>query len=324
MRKYPLIALCFLAALLGAGILGSALAGARRNFPIAIAISPGSDFALVGNEERAGEVYALPDLKLVRVLEAEKGSYARWHPTQPRVALFASHLWIYSADPWRLVHHSVAAFADVAFHGEKPQLIGLQKTAEIGDRTQWSLMLVGLETNPAMSTFPIPDAKPNRVVYAGQDQALVLGGDGFCSLWDLQSHALVATASFEGMRGPLAADASLQAERRWIAWVSQDTGRAGIISVPGLEEVRSFAAHKRGYAESLRFSPDGKRLATGSGYPESVLKVWDAETGTLLGKKTGLQVLDLGWSPDGQTLYLCDRRNEQPSALATAELTLQP
>ena len=70
-----------LAALVAAGepVRGQAIP--RRNFPISISADPAGEFALVGNEERAGEVWSLPDLKLVRVLEAEKRSYARWHPT---------------------------------------------------------------------------------------------------------------------------------------------------------------------------------------------------------------------------------------------------
>lgn len=324
MRKSQPPVRFLLVALLGAALVGTALGVPRRNFPIGIALSPRGDLALIGNEERAGEVLALPELKLVRVLEAEKGSYARWHPKEPRVALFSSHLWIYSTDPWRLVHHSVADFADVAFHGDKPQLVGLQKTSETADRAQWSLMVVGLDPNPQMSTFPIPDPKPNRIVYAGDDQILVMGTDGRCSLWDLSSHAAVSSATIEGMLGPLAVDASLAETRRLAAWVSQDTGRAGIIALPGLEAVHSFDAHKRGYAEALRFSPDGGQLVTAAGFPESTLKLWDVATGALLGKKTGMQVLDLAWSTDGKTLYLCDRRNEQPSALAAAELTLQP
>jgi WD40 repeat protein len=315
--------------LVGAGLVGSALLAAwlghsalgvpRRNFPIGVAVSPNGDLALVGNEERAGEVRRLPDLQIVRVLEAEKGSYVRWHPKEPRVALFSTHLWIYSTQDWRLVHHSVAAFVDVAFHGDKPQLIGLQKTGEQAGEVQHSLVVTDLTINPEWITFPIPDRRPNRVVYVGRDQALVLGSDGNGSLWDLSARAQLGTGAYEGMRGPLAVDAAAGV-RRLAGWVSQDTGKAGLIELPSLAAVRTFDAHKRGYAECLRFSPDAAWLATGAGYPESSLKLWSVQSGELLGTKTGVQPLDVGWTADGKTLVLCDRRLEQASTLAVSEV----
>jgi WD40 repeat protein len=307
------------AAVLAVGLGAAVSSVPRRNYPVSVAVSPKGDLALVGNEERAGEVLSVPDLKLVRVLECEKESYVRWHPKAPRVALFSTHLWIYSTEDWRLVHHSVAAFVDVTFHGDQPQLIGLQKTGEEGGETQYSLMIADLEMNPQMATFPIPDPKPNRIVYVGQGQLVVLGADGLVSLWDLSSHSQVATARFEGMHGPLAADAHV-GERRLVGWVSQDTGKAGLIEVPSLATVRAFQAHKAGYAECLRFSPDGHTLATGAGFPESNLKLWNVETGELLGTKTGLQPLDVDWSADGKTLVLCDRRLEQASTVPVDEV----
>jgi len=59
---------------------------------------------------------------------------------------------------------------------------------------------------------------------------------------------------------------------------------------------------RSGYVDSVAWSPDGKRLATGS--QDKSAKVWDATTGepvfTLSGH-SGI-VLSVPWSPDGDLL----------------------
>ena len=50
---------------------------------------------------------------------------------------------------------------------------------------------------------------------------------------------------------------------------------------------------------SVAFSPDGKRIATGSG--DQTVRVWDAETGTEKLALKGHVVTSVAFSPDGQT-----------------------
>jgi WD40 repeat protein len=84
--------------------------------------------------------------------------------------------------------------------------------------------------------------------------------------------------------------------------------------------MHDFQAHRSKDGEALRFDPSGTRLATGAGYPDSSLKLWDVQTGVLLARQGGWQVLDVGFAPDGQTLYVCDRQQDQPRVVPVAKL----
>src|SRR5262249_19105677 len=64
---------------------------------------------------------------------------------------------------------------------------------------------------------------------------------------------------------------------------------------------RLFSIPDEGYMRALAFSPDGKKLATGSGY--RTVKLWDVETGRQLGQEVHLDLVwTVAFSPDGITL----------------------
>ncbi|MCA3275201.1 MAG: hypothetical protein ING26_06725 [Roseomonas sp.] len=79
-----------------------------------------------------------------------------------------------------------------------------------------------------------------------------------------------------------------------------------IISLPELKKLLSFQAHPRG-VESLAWSPNGERLASGSsatvppGDPEPI-RVWDAASGARLAGFVGEfePVGDVAWHPSGR------------------------
>ena len=57
-----------------------------------------------------------------------------------------------------------------------------------------------------------------------------------------------------------------------------------------------------GYVNSVVFSPDGKTIASGDGYPGNTVRLWDAATGTLLNTMEHYSVNSVAFSPDGKTI----------------------
>ena len=69
---------------------------------------------------------------------------------------------------------------------------------------------------------------------------------------------------------------------------------------PDVKLLRTLTAHID-KVDSVAFSPDGKRIVSGSGSFEQALKIWDASSGKELGhaKASGRSV---SFSPDGQRI----------------------
>ncbi|HOW74017.1 MAG TPA: protein kinase [Phycisphaerae bacterium] len=80
-------------------------------------------------------------------------------------------------------------------------------------------------------------------------------------------------------------------------------GRVHILSLPGGARLRDFPAHADDMF-ALAFSPDGRLLASGAGYSDPVIRLWDAATGELRGSLQGHQrfIHALAFSPRGSLL----------------------
>jgi WD40 repeat protein len=82
------------------------------------------------------------------------------------------------------------------------------------------------------------------------------------------------------------------------------SGQIRILEVEADDEVLLIAAHEQGIT-SLAFSPDGKLLASASGYRTDEIRLWNVATGELAGSLPGHRawVSALHFSADGRRLY---------------------
>ena len=147
-----------------------------------------------------------------------------------------------------------------------------------------------------------PTSCHRSVAFSPDGQTLVIGSRGFPVegfdtatgklLWtrgevSRSYFTSVRTVVFSPNGRFLAAD---QAPNNIIAW-----------SIPGYHEAVRITTDHDSSVESIAFSPDSQKLASGSG---AVIKIWDVATGanlqTLLGHGSG--VLSVAFSPDGRNI----------------------
>lgn len=85
---------------------------------------------------------------------------------------------------------------------------------------------------------------------------------------------------------------------------SENNPEPGIgLSDIGSSEAQRFRAHREPIS-AMALSPDGQMLATGAGYTDTIIKLWEVRSFRRLGELAGHQgwITALSFSPDGRTL----------------------
>lgn len=86
--------------------------------------------------------------------------------------------------------------------------------------------------------------------------------------------------------------------------VGERSGHIRILDWAANRELRDITAHDQ-FISSLAYSPDGKLLASGSGYSTEDIRLWDVGTGQAVGSLAGHRawISALKFSADGQRLF---------------------
>jgi WD40 repeat protein len=147
----------------------------------------------------------------------------------------------------------------------------------------------------------------SSVAWSPDGKRLATGSwDHTAKVWDATSGQELLT--LKGHNANVVSVAWSPDGRRLASISGEDLFRSGISGdhtakvwdVASGQEVLTLKGHKAAVV-SVAWSPDGKRLATGS--VDKTAKVWDATSGRqLLTLRIDTTVLDVAWSPDGKRL----------------------
>jgi WD40 repeat protein/serine/threonine protein kinase len=147
-----------------------------------------------------------------------------------------------------------------------------------------------------------------------------LGDHRLVELWQWAQTNRLASNPIVPLRDPYKCKIAFSPNHPWLA-VGETDGRIRLLELPSLRERLQFAATREGVT-ALAFSPDGRTLASGSGYNDLAIRLWEPATGGLVKELRGHTgwVIALSFSPDGtmlasaatdQTIRLWDARTWQ-------------
>jgi WD40 repeat protein len=140
---------------------------------------------------------------------------------------------------------------------------------------------------------------------------LVAGTPGELALWRADSGRTVRGLGTPGDEKRMITGATFLPGGRTVLTLESDDGRSKPSEVRfwDVENGRLRRSFPIGNADGplgcLVLSPDGNTLATGGGYPDPVIRLWDATTGKRVGRFSGHNggpAASLAFSPDGKTL----------------------
>ena len=139
-----------------------------------------------------------------------------------------------------------------------------------------------------------------NVAFHSSSDTLVLGGEGAAVVWDVENRVLKGA-----LDSSVALDTypAITADGKLIA-VVEGNGRVTLWAADTLRFLKELEGQLR-FANSVAFSPDGRRLAVGMASKHGTVRILDVATGMdLIGLPEGDGfAYEIGWSPDGNTFF---------------------
>jgi eukaryotic-like serine/threonine-protein kinase len=233
-----------------------------------LAISPDGQFLAVGAFRQGGLSVWDPRTRreLFRLADDEDALQAAFSPTEP-----------------------LLAFAGVSSSGQQQVTLHLFNTA----------------ARRMIATLPL-DRRCTGLAFSRDGKTLVtISFEGHLTVWRVSDGTQLASypsrQAFAGYHSGFAASPDLR-----FAAYGIDGGRISVIDLHDDRELWSAAGTKNNtqYISALAFSPDGKILASGSGYSASEIRLWDIATGKQIGQLDGhgSWITSLVFWPDGKKL----------------------
>ncbi len=249
--------------------------------------------ALLTVAARSGQIFSLDLSRDGRTLAA--GWRDGWVDLYDAATLRRTAI-LESNGPYQGTQFSSApvAFApagDLLAAGAGPHIIRLWQVSSGRVLTE----LPNTNANIAISLSFSPDGKRLAVYYRV---------DGAC-IWDLQTRQILWRDPASGAEGDFGAKVAFSPDGRCLA-VGDSSGHVWVVDWAANRTVWDVPAHK-GHITCLVWSPDGRWLASGSGFQGSAIQLWEPATGkgkplaTLEGHRS--YVCALQFSPDGRRLF---------------------
>ena len=123
-------------------------------------------------------------------------------------------------------------------------------------------------------------------------------------VWNMETRQLMANFTVSPASGEHRGVVVFSPDGAILA-IGETDGRLRLIAVGSYTDRANFQAHPEGSGiTALAFSADGKILASGSGFLEGTIRLWDVASGAAVGQLVGhtAWIPCLVLSPDGQTL----------------------
>ncbi|HEX4208452.1 MAG TPA: hypothetical protein VHZ51_30445, partial [Ktedonobacteraceae bacterium] len=127
----------------------------------------------------------------------------------------------------------------------------------------------------------------------------IADGNGFITIWNIAQGHPVAIYGWYSTRRDDVAVIIWSPNGKYIASSSSNETTVEVWEAATGKDILRYYGH-RNFVDAVAWSPDGKRLATGS--TDNTAQVWDALTGDNASIYQGHQdrVLAVAWSPDGK------------------------
>lgn len=164
-------------------------------------------------------------------------------------------------------------------------------------------------TKQIVATLPLDD-RGAGLVFSEDGRTLVVStadSDNKITLWRVPEATLLATYPATQRRAPGIGGTPFAGSRDLNVAAHPDTGsdhsKVHVMDLATGRERWSRVAAEEGIL-ALAFSPDAKILASGAGWVESDIRLWDAASGTEVARLAGHRgwISELVFWPDGQTL----------------------
>jgi WD40 repeat protein/serine/threonine protein kinase len=248
--------------------------------------------------QEASEIFSLavsPDSSLLAAGMRDQGGVAVW---DLRTRQVLTHL----VDQEQLVR--------AAFSPTDPLLAISSSTAPASGLPQATLRLWNTATRQMAAELPL-DARCMGLAFAKDGRTLVTstasGTAGKITLWRMPEGTQLTNYPSRQNRFPVGTGFAATPDLSLAAYGTPDANGHTRICVMDLhtgKELRMAVAAKVPLITALAFSPDGKTLASGAGFADSDIHLWDVATGKEIGILAGhgSWVSYLIFSPDGKKL----------------------